>query len=324
MPVIMITGHDDTEAAKKATHSLGATDFLGKPFDKVDILSRAQSYTRLNKKITALEKEVAYDSQTGLYNNRLLIDFGTKTLSFGKRYNMVASILYAEISDIGDYREAYGDKAVDSIIHTVADHLERAVRKEELVSHIEETRFAIVLPNTKAFKAHIVATRLKQTVENLTFEIGHQTLNISIAIGISSSEDSDQSKDSSFEDCCVLASHALAASLETPNKRIIRYDETYEKKMSDEGDSPAITTSDVAEADDNAQDTHDFTTAKATSTVDDKQDSADAFTEFFSCILTGNYRTIPVEFLPLLIEPLENFLEYAHATINDEKQASAE
>ena len=32
LPVIMITGHEDTEAAKKATHNLGATDFLGKTF----------------------------------------------------------------------------------------------------------------------------------------------------------------------------------------------------------------------------------------------------------------------------------------------------
>jgi diguanylate cyclase (GGDEF)-like protein len=317
MPVIMITGHDDTEAAKKATHSLGATDFLGKPFDKVDILSRAQSYTRLNKKITALEKEVAYDSQTGLYNNRLLIDFGTKTLSFGKRYNMVASILYAEISDIGDYREAYGDKAVDSIIHTVADHLERAVRKEELVSHIEETRFAIVLPNTKAFKAHIVATRLKQTVENLVFEIGNDKLRLKLALGLCSTEDSEQSNSLTFEEYCVLASHALAASLDTPNKRITRYDETYEKKIADDTETVTAETLEPENAD--AKEPRALSTP-----ADSDKDATDAFGNFFSCILRGDYSAIPIEFLPSLIEPLENFITYAHATIEEDKKISGE
>ena len=324
IPVIMITGHEDTEAAKRATHSLGATDFLSKPFDEVDILSRARSYCSLNSKISELEQESVYDSRTGLYNNRMLIDFGNKTLSFGKRHNMVTSIMYVEIADIQKYKKELGEKATDTIISTVANLLDKSIRKEELASHIDEARFAAVLPNTKAFKAHIVATRVKQTVENLTFEIGQQTLNIDIAIGICSSEDSDQSKDASFEDYCVLASHALTASLETPNKRIIRYDETYEKKVSDESASTPITKSDIAKTEDNVQDTHDFSTADVTNTVEDEQDSADAFTEFFSCILTGNYRTIPVEFLPSLIEPLENFLEYAHATVNDEKQVSAE
>ena len=324
LPVIMITGHEDTEAAKRATHNLGATDFLGKPFDKVDILSRAKSYCSLNDKITELEKEALYDSQTGLYNNRMLIDFGTKTLSFGERHNMVTSIMYVEIADIEKYKQELGAKATDTIISTIAGLLEKSVRKEELVSHIDEARFAAVLPNTKAFKAHIVATRVKQTVENLTFEINNQTLNVDVAIGICSSEDGDPSKDVAFEDYCVLASHALAGSLEAPNNRITRYDETYEKKLFDESDRKSTAKSASGDTEDKVQDAHNFSTVEVTHTADEERDSVDAFTEFFSCILTGDYRTIPVEFLPSLIEPLENFLEYAHATIDDGKQASAE
>ena len=96
IPVIMITGHDDTVAAKKATHNIGATDFIGKPFDKIDILSRARSYTSLNKQINELEKKAAFDTLTGLYSNRMLLDFGNKTLSFAERHNMAASILFVK------------------------------------------------------------------------------------------------------------------------------------------------------------------------------------------------------------------------------------
>ena len=109
LPVIMITGHEDTEAAKKATHNMGATDFLGKPFDKVDIISRVESYTSLNRKISQLEKEAAYDSQTGLYSDRLLIDFGNKTLSFAKRHNMATSILLVEVPDTDKLEQDHGD-----------------------------------------------------------------------------------------------------------------------------------------------------------------------------------------------------------------------
>ncbi|MGB5679740.1 MAG: response regulator [Gammaproteobacteria bacterium] len=323
MPVIMITGHDDTEAAKKATHNLGATDFLGKPFDKIDILSRAKSYTRLNNKITELEKESVIDTRTGLYNNRMLIDFGNKTLSFGKRHNMVTSILYVEVADIDEFKQLYGEHAAETIVSTVAGQLEKSIRKEELASHIEEARFAAVLPNTKAFKAHIVATRIKQTVENLVFEINNITLRVKIAIGICSTEDSDKSGSMPFEQYCVLASHALATSLETPTKRITRYDETYEKKKSDELEAVASSPTTVNDAAEKAQANIAIPRPQLDGTGDNKE-TTDAIGDFFSCIFTGEYSKIPADFLPSLIEPLENFLEYAHATIDENNKISGE
>lgn len=306
IPVIMITGHEDTESAKKATHNIGATDFLSKPFDKFDIISRAKSYSSLNNKITELEKEAAYDTQTGLYSDHMFMDFGNKTISFAKRNDMTTSILYVEIADIQKYNEAHGDKATKTIVLNVAGLLENSLRKEELVSHIEEARFAIVLPNTKAFKAHIVATRLKQSVEDLVFEISNITIRVNLAVGFCSTEDLSKSDSLGFEDYCVHASHALATSLDTPNKRITRYDETYEKKI---GDEKGSYTSSIPEN---------------TDTLDGEQDSTDAFGEFFSSIMTGDYSNIPAEFLPPLMEPLEKFLEYAQATIKDNHKISGE
>jgi diguanylate cyclase (GGDEF)-like protein len=323
IPVIMITGHDDTEAAKKATHNLGATDFLGKPFDKVDIVSRAKSYTSFNKKITELEREATYDSQTGLYNNRMLMEFGNKTISFGERHNMATSILYVEVADIQEHKQAHGDKASETIISTVADLLDNSIRKEELVCHIDEARFAAVLPNTKAFKAHIVATRLKQGVENLIFEINNIKIRVKLAVGLCSTEDVKDTENLSFEEHCVHASHALTTSLETPNKRITRYDETYEKKISDETGSKAPSTSQTVETVNIKKDSYSFSTPQADD-VDNEQDALDAFGDFFSCILAGQYSDIPNEFLPSLIKPLENFLEYAHTTIGDNKKISGE
>ena len=310
IPVIMITGHEDTEAAKKATHNMGATDFLGKPFDKVDIISRVESYTSLNQKISQLEKEAAYDSQTGLYSDRLLIDFGNKTLSFAKRHNMATSILLAEVADSKKLEQDHGSKATETIISNVAKLLEGSIRKEELVSHIEGARFAIVLPNTKAFKAHIVATRVKQAVENLVFEVNNITIRVSLAIGICSTEDTDTDQ-LKFEDYCKYASHALATSLDTPNHRITRYDETYEKKLGD----------DIKTGEDKGS--YAFSTPEVPE-VDDEDDSADAFADFFSCVLSGDYQKIPVEFLPPLISQLEDFLEFAHSAIEDNKKISGE
>ncbi|MGD2053948.1 MAG: response regulator [Gammaproteobacteria bacterium] len=306
IPVIMITGHEDSDAAKKATHNIGATDFVSKPFDKIDILSRARSYTSLSKQISQLEKKAAYDTLTGLYSNRMLLEFGNKTLSFEKRHNMATSILYAEVADTQKLIETYGSKATNTIITTVAGLLESSVRKEELVAHIEDGKFAIVLPNTKSFKAHIVATRLKQSAEDLVFDISKIKIHVSLAVGLCSTEFEDSSAKLDFEEYCVQAARALATSLDTSNKRIIRYDETYEKKLDD--DKGAYT----------------FSTPSTVTPVESDEASIDAFGDFFSDILSGDYSNIPTEFLPTLIEPLENFLQYAHSALQDVKKVSGE
>jgi diguanylate cyclase (GGDEF)-like protein len=302
----MITGHEDSDAAKKATHNIGATDFVSKPFDKIDILSRARSYTSLSKQISQLEKKAAYDTLTGLYSNRMLLEYGNKTLSFEKRHNMATSILYAEVADTKKLIETYGSKATNTIITTVAGLLESSVRKEELVAHIEDGKFAIVLPNTKSFKAHIVATRLKQSAEDLVFDISKIKIHVSLAVGLCSTEFEDSSAKLDFEEYCVQAAQALATSLDTSNKRIIRYDETYEKKLDD--DKGAYT----------------FSTPSTVTPVESDEASIDAFGDFFSDILSGDYSNIPTEFLPTLIEPLENFLQYAHSALQDVKKVSGE
>jgi diguanylate cyclase (GGDEF)-like protein len=304
LPVIMITGHEDSEAAKKATHNIGATDFISKPFDKIDILSRARSYTSLNKQITELEKKAAYDTLTGLYSNRMLLEFGNKTLSFEKRHNMATSILYVEVADTQKLIETYGSKVTNTIITTVAGLLESSVRKEELVAHLEDGQFVIVLPNTRAFKSHIVASRLKQSVEELVFDISNVKVYVSLAVGLCSTEVEDPADKLGFEEYCVHAAHALATSLDTDNKRIIRYDETYEKKLDDE------------------KGTYNFSTPAAAETVESEEESMDAFADFFSAILAGDYSNIPTEFLPALIEPLENFLEHAHAELQQNRKVS--
>jgi diguanylate cyclase (GGDEF)-like protein len=306
IPVIMITGHEDSDAAKKATHNIGATDFISKPFDKIDILSRARSYTSLSKQITELEKKAAYDTLTGLYSNRMLLEFGSKTLSFEKRHNMATSILYVEVADTQQLIETYGSRASNTIITTVAGLLESSVRKEELVAHLEDGKFVIVLPNTRAFKAHIVATRLKQSVEDLVFDISSVKIHVSLAVGLCSTEAGASSDKHGFEEYCIQAAHALATSLDTDNKRIVRYDETYEKKLDDD------------------KETYTFSTPATVTPVESDEASMDAFGDFFSGILSGDYSNIPTEFLPTLIEPLENFLQYAHAALQQGKKASGE
>src|SRR6185369_13392033 len=44
LPVIVVTGVDDDEVARVRALELGATDFITKPFTKIDLLARARAH----------------------------------------------------------------------------------------------------------------------------------------------------------------------------------------------------------------------------------------------------------------------------------------
>ncbi len=306
IPVIIITAADDSEENKKTALNIGATDFISKPFDKIAILSRTRSYTRFNQQIADLEKKAAYDTLTGLYSNHMLLDFGHKTISFANRHNVDASVLYVEIADTESLIETHGSKATETIVSTVAGLLESTIRKEEMVAHLNDGRFTIVLPKTKPSMAHIVASRLKKSVEDLVFDISDIKIQVSLAIGLCSTEVNEKSDKIAFEEYCVHAAHALEASLKTSNKRIVRYDEAFNNTIDDKNVSHAFSAEETAESADNG---HYLMGINA---------------EYISGILGGDYSNIPVEQLPSLIESLENFFGYALAATQDNKIAQGE
>lgn len=301
LPVIMITGREDTRAAKRAAHTIGATDFLSKPFNRVDILSRADSYTRLNNRIAEYNESLEINALTGLYNNRTLLDFGNKALSKKGKSAMDVSILYTEIVGIQELYARHGSRITEQIVANIADIVKKSLRKDELLSRIDEGKFVIVLPMTKAFKAHIVATRLKKAVRKIEFDISSTKVRITLAVGLTSTDSyEDVDIDFGFKEYCIQAAHALNMSLESSNYPVVRYDETYEKQFETKTDN----------------------TLKI-SRVNDDANSADSsleeFGEFFSSILVGDYSNIPQNYISSLVSPMENFLEYARR-LNGEKQ----
>ncbi len=303
LPVIMITGMEDSRAAKRACHTIGATDFISKPFDKADILRRANNYTKLSRRIAEFNEDPKGNALAGIENNRVLLDFGNKSINFSASNQVDVSVLYAEIVGMRNLINKHSSKITEQIVENIFNLLSNTLRKDELISRIDDGRFAIVLPMTKAFKAHIIASRLKKAVRKIEFAIGGDKVRISLAVGLTSTDSAADARILTFKDYCIQAALALRASLETPKHPVVRYDETYEKQFEDLPDKLEV---------------HQVEEDGANG------DSAlEEFGEFFSGILMGDYSAIPESYIPTLISPLENFLEYAHKLHNPEARKKA-
>ena len=299
MPVIMITGHEDSDAAKRASYKVGATDFISKPFARSEILCCAGSYTRQGRAITARENQIAQDVLSVLHDNHVLNEFGNKTISYSERHDVHASVMYVQVADIEQMIEKHGAKLMDKVVDGIYDLLENSLRKEEIVSVLGTGKYAVVLPGTKIFKANIVARRLQQVADQLYFQFADGVEKFKLAIGITSTESCDaETSYLTFGEYCIQSQHALNMSLESRNSRIFRFDETYEKTLENEqAPDKAISRRNTGK---------DHGNEKSLSALDDIDIN-------LSDILDGDYSKVPASALSEMIEPLELFLNYARA-----------
>lgn len=304
LPVIMITGHEDSEAAKQASYTLGATDFISKPFSALDIISRAGSYTKLNQKITTLEQNITYDTLTELVNRRGLQELGDKAISGSHRHQFELSILAMQIDNTDEVQSKYGKSIAEQIIVSVANTIKKSLRTEDALSHFGSGKFVALLPMTNAFKSHLLALRIQKTINNLAFEMGDDTIRINLAAGLNSTE--GYNYQITFSELSLQTEKTLQVSLQDRTGKVVRHDEIFSKEQYPEEYSKPSADGELQHS------TGSNLTADA-----ETLDIAD-FSNYISAIMDGDFEKVPIQHIENMIKPLESFLDYGYNRIHIE------
>ncbi|NOR43154.1 MAG: response regulator [Gammaproteobacteria bacterium] len=272
LPVIIMTGHDDSESGKQKVFDAGATDFVSKPFESIDLVSRAKSYARLSRKVVELEKKTGYDKLTGLYNAHLLEEQGAKAFSFADRHKLYISAAYFEIKDFQDFFLNYGKNVAQHIIVAVGKRLQDVMREEDIAARLGVAKYALILPMTNKHKTELVITRVRESINKLVFDTGKEKIRVNFVAGYSSS---DLNGESSFAEMTEQAEDALQRAIISSTESVICFDDEIEI------DEPEV--------------------------VITEQDIEQAFTH----ILEGNFYQIPETHLATVVERFSPFMQYA-------------
>ncbi len=183
LPVIIITGEEDDDAAKMEALDKGANDFIGKPFDKAQLFARAQSHIKFeqtSKKLSEtaekLEKQAAVDELTGLGSQRYFQKAADEQLSALIRHQGHCCFLRIDIDNFNQIFIKHGKQVADEIIQNIGHCLNQHVRKEDMAARVGLARFALFLNHTSLDKAEKLAQRIideiptrKLTTKNFTF-----------------------------------------------------------------------------------------------------------------------------------------------------------
>ena len=135
MPVIVVTGANDTAAREKAFIA-GANDFIAKTSDHVEFLARVRAHVKLAQTIQELEQSRRYlkeqadtDPLTKLANRRSFFASASTNLAQMQRQNEHFSIIILDIDHFKRINDTYGHQAGDVVLQQLAAVLATAIRE---------------------------------------------------------------------------------------------------------------------------------------------------------------------------------------------------
>jgi len=197
-PVIVVSDRDD-RATLEASFQVGASDYVTRPVDRVELGARVRSALALKRvlddrgaravalerrerdlvEVTRLLEETnerlrhmsTLDALTGISNRRRAMEYLDQEWRRAVRDGTWLSLLMIDVDHFKAYNDALGHQAGDDCLWLVANCLKRCLnRASDLVGRYGGEEFIIALPETPVEGAASVAEAIRTGIRGLAID----------------------------------------------------------------------------------------------------------------------------------------------------------
>jgi diguanylate cyclase (GGDEF)-like protein len=193
LPIVVLTGHNDTRTAVDAVRE-GAQDFLLKGTVTSELLSRSIRYAIERKRSElALAYQAQHDTLTGLANRTLLIDQLAVGLSRLHRSDRELAVLFIDLDGFKQINDTRGHAAGDRLLRHVAEAICSAVRPADTVARFGGDEFVVVVGGIAGAPDAVAVAHRITTAIAAPLELDGHTISASASIGIALTADAQTS-----------------------------------------------------------------------------------------------------------------------------------
>ncbi|MGE7918825.1 sensor domain-containing diguanylate cyclase [Viridibacillus sp. NPDC093762] len=167
-----------TESSMKANEEKNLSQVPGWYYEVIQLKKALiQSLSFLHGQVSFFMDQSTTDPLTGLTNRRTLNERMQKWTSGNTPY----SIILIDIDHFKSVNDTYGHSIGDEVLKFLALKMKKVTRVDDLCCRYGGEEFIILLPNTSATEAYLVAEQLRTDIERTTSPAGK---NITISAGI--------------------------------------------------------------------------------------------------------------------------------------------
>ncbi|QCI68201.1 PleD family two-component system response regulator [Phreatobacter stygius] len=203
LPILVIAEPEDDARLMRGLE-IGVNDYLMRPIDRNEMSARIRTQVRKKRYTERLRDNVQQsmemaitDGLTGLHNRRYMErHLGTLVEQAAQRGKPL-SVLILDIDFFKSVNDTHGHDAGDEVLREFAARVRKNVRGIDLACRLGGEEFVVIMPDTDAGVASIVAERIRARVAGEPFPIqkGARAIDITVSIGMAQRQPSDEGPD---------------------------------------------------------------------------------------------------------------------------------
>ena len=202
IPVIFVTVVDATEEKVKG-FSLGASDYITKPFDIDEVRARIRTHLELARLQRFLEDLVAQrtallqvseekyrilvhrDPITGLPNRSLFAEMLEHAILHAQHKDSQFALLFLDLDNFATINESLGHSMGDRVLAAVGKRLQVLLPTNDTIARVGSDAFSIILERGEGMPwVDLMAQRIIDILSDEAFVIDGHSIYIGVSIGI--------------------------------------------------------------------------------------------------------------------------------------------
>lgn len=193
IPVLFVTGRDDSDQTVVDALGAGGNDFLQKPYSLPVLVARVTSQVSIFRAHQELRRLAMTDALTGLYSRHFLYHTTRQMLKqLSRKAQPMVSCAMVDIDHFKRVNDELGHLAGDDVLKQIGAAIRRSTRESDTVARFGGEEFAVIMPATDLEGAAIVAEKIRSTVEDL---FGKAAPPVTASVGVACVQDAESTAD---------------------------------------------------------------------------------------------------------------------------------
>jgi len=160
VPILLLTKRSDP-SQDGALSRWPSVDWMKRPFGSAELLSRVRAVLRVARSDVRAGPGCSRDALTRLYNREYFEARLVKEVDRARRYARSVACVMIDVDGLRSINSRYGHDVGDEVLRLLADILLSQTRTPDVVARYGGEEFALLLPETSASDAGVLAERIR-------------------------------------------------------------------------------------------------------------------------------------------------------------------
>ncbi|MBU0993781.1 MAG: GGDEF domain-containing protein [Proteobacteria bacterium] len=201
------------------TFSKPLVPYINETFRLIVFLFMAYLVSELKNACFTQEQLARTDALTGLLNRRAFLEYMEIEFNKVKRFGHVVSIIYIDVDDFKRVNDVLGHSGGDRLLCVIAGIIQSNIRIIDVSARLGGDEFSVLLPQTDADAAFLVATKIQKKLFNV--KLGHNW-HPSVSMGVATYECLPESIHDMIKKADTLMYAAKQSGKNTINRQVMK------------------------------------------------------------------------------------------------------